>query len=280
MLLVPDPDLAITGLVAARLRRIAVVADVHEDYVGVAEEREWSRGPIKVVARAVARVAALAASRADVTVLTDPEHRPFSCRRRTVVLNVPGRGELGDVGTPDERPRAVYIGDVRVSRGLHAMVEAVLATDDWCLDIVGPIQDEDAAWVATRTSSAPDRITLHGRLAPPDAWKVAEGAWVGLSLLQDNPAFRVIMPTKIYEYLSFGLPVISTPLPRVLERIGTDEDAVTLTGEEDAAAILRRWSTDRAAAALARAAAARWRDEHIPARSPFDEAADVIASLR
>ena len=50
-----------------------------------------------------------------------------------------------------------------------------------------------------------------------------DGALAGLSLLHDEPNYRISMPTKVLEYMAYGVPVIATPLPlaeRLLSRHG------------------------------------------------------------
>ena len=52
---------------------------------------------------------------------------------------------------------------------------------------------------------------------------VVDGALAGLSLLHDEPNYRVSQPTKVIEYLAHGVPVVTTPLPlarRLVEDVG------------------------------------------------------------
>lgn len=278
VVLVPDPDLALTALPVRPLRGAAVVADVHEEYVRIADDRAWATGALRWVAKAGALVAVRAAARADATIVADGHYPPVRARRRVVVENIPGRHELGSAGSPSGTRRAIYIGDVRRSRGLVTMVDAVLDAPSWELDIVGPISAVDREWVASRTDGAPDRVRVHGRLAPPEAWAVAQGAACGLCLLDPTPAFLRQMPTKVYEYLAVGLPVLATPLPRLVPMLGGTDAAVLVADASAAAAALRAW-IDPAALQRSRAAAIAWADANLPARSPFADGADVIKEL-
>jgi glycosyltransferase involved in cell wall biosynthesis len=42
---------------------------------------------------------------------------------------------------------------------------------------------------------------------------VVDGSLAGISLLHDQPNYRVSMPTKIMEYMARGVPVVTTSLP-------------------------------------------------------------------
>lgn len=64
---------------------------------------------------------------------------------------------------------------------------------------------------------------------------------MGLLLLNDTPAFRRAVPSKLYEYLASGLPVVATPLPRVAELLAETGAGVVVDGSSGAAELLRRW---------------------------------------
>jgi glycosyltransferase involved in cell wall biosynthesis len=200
-----------------------------------------------------------------------------------VVRNTPDLEELPPAGAPGPTPTAVYVGDLRPSRGLHAMIDAVAATDDWHLDLVGELREVDPDALASELErrDLTDRIRLHGRLPLAQAWERARGAWVGLCLLEDTPAYRAALPTKVYEYLAVGLPVLATPLPRIRALIEQEASAgVCVPTPADAATTLRSWSADPAVLAPLRTAASDWATHHLAAGSPFDTLAAAILTLR
>ncbi len=287
VLLVLDPDVAATGLLSARLRRRRLVADVHEDYAALLRDRSWARGPAGLVGRAVVALATRAAARADLTVVADDHVPPAegSVRQRLVVRNVPSlRHVRGDGEQPapssTRAPRAVYVGDVRTSRGLRTMLEAVAAAPGWELDLVGPVAAADAGWLEQRAAD-PDmagRVRVHGRRDPAASWRLARGADVGMVLLEDTPAFREALPTKVGEYLAAGLAVLATPLPRVAEVVGSTGGGVLVPDAAAAAATLTGWSehpeTLAEVRAAARAAAAGLLEE-----DPYEVLAEELTML-
>jgi glycosyltransferase involved in cell wall biosynthesis len=130
--------------------------------------------------------------------------------------------------------------------------------------------------------AAPDltgRIHLHGRQPPAAAWRIAGDATVGLALLDDTPAFRAAMPTKVYEYLAAGMAVLATPLPRVVDLLDESGAGVVVRDNGQAGAILRHWSGEGAGElAQLRAAARAWSGEHVASGSPYDAfAAEIVA---
>lgn len=278
VLVLTDPDLFAPALLARKLGRVdIVVADVYEDYATVLHDRSWARGPAGIIGIAIAWLAERAARRADLTLVADAQVPPRRARRRLVVENRPSLEELPEPG-PGESRRAVYVGDVRTSRGAIEMIEAVEAAPPWTLDIIGPLSDPDPSTVETAAARS-DRIRLHGRLPLDRAWEVAAGACVGFALLEDTPAYRAAMPTKLYEYFGAGMAVLSTPLPRPAELVRSQNAGAVVSDGSDAAGMLRFWHDHPGELAEARRRGRAWAEAELGSPTPFDEAAAEIRQL-
>ena len=278
-----DPDL----IPAARLRRgfsrgRRLAVDLHEDYVALLADRAWAHGAAGAVAKTWARTAIALSRNADLTVVADQHVPPVEAARRLVVRNLPDLTLLPPPAEPARRPRALYIGDVRESRGLFTMLRTIELAPDWELDIVGPVAARDrerlAEWQST--STAANRVRLHGRMPPLAAWRMAAGAWVGLSLLHSTPAFESAIPSKIYEYLACGLPVLSTPIRRAAELVEQAGAGAVVADPESAAATLNAWSADPGGTfELCRKSAREWSRGEATAANPHDNFAAAIADL-
>jgi len=289
VLLVLDPDLVLPALVRRWLagRRggagagSVLVADVHEDYAKALLDRSWARGPRMVAGRFLVASAVRATARADVTLVADEHLPPRRPRSRLVVRNVPLLDMLPVPEAPDPVPRALYVGDVRRSRGLQMMLAVLEACPDWSLDVVGPVAAADQEWLARwrATSPARDRVTFHGRRPPREAWQLARGAWAGLCLLEPTPAFVGALPSKILEYLACGLPVVTTPLPRAAALVADTGAGAVAADVEAAAAALQGWS-QRPAELLAQQAAARhWAGENLAPSGAYGEFSETMVRL-
>ena len=277
IVVVMDPDLALTAMPVRRWGGV-LLADVHEDYRRVAHDRSWVRGPVRPVASLLGGIAARAAARADATAVADDHIPPLRARRRLVVPNLPSVSEVPLAGARESAPRAVYIGDVRPSRGLRSMVTAVLAARPWQLDIVGPISPADRDWVRGVVGQE-TRVRLHGRLEFSRSWALAQGAWAGLALLEDTPAFRQAVPTKLYEYMGAGVAVVVSPLPRMAALVEASGAGRVARDADEAAAVLREWHATPSLVDAHGRAARRWAADNLPATSPFDEAVSVVLDI-
>jgi glycosyltransferase involved in cell wall biosynthesis len=277
-----DPDSLLGAWAATRLRQRALVADVHEDYAQLLRDRNWATGPRAAVARALIAVAEKAAASAELTLVADEHVPPAQGRQRLVVRNEPDLSMLPQRVDPADTPRAVYVGDVRRSRGLFTMISALDGAPDWELDVIGPIATEDRTELALRLARGPDvarRIRWHGRLDPVRAWRVAEGAWVGLCLLEDTPAFREAVPSKLYEYLAVGLVPLVSDLPRQAELVRASGSGLVVRDAPDAAQALRTFADNPLIHTALRERALMWSHARRRGPSAYDVAAERIHGL-
>jgi glycosyltransferase involved in cell wall biosynthesis len=286
VLLTIDPDTVPSALISARLGRKRLVADVHEDYLALLADRSWLRWPMGPPVRALTRTVVGLAGRADVTVVAD-DHvppAPARCRDRLIVRNLPDLTMLptsSEAGDKEGSLRAVYIGDLRRSRGGRDVVEAVALAPAWSLDLVGPAPAEEAEWLTHRLR-CPDlagRVRWHGRQPPEQAWQLARGAHVGMTLLSDTPAFRAAVPSKVYEYLACGLAVMTTSLPRVVELIADAGAGWVVDGVAPTGQLLRELAEDRSLLEDRMRAAARWSVQQSVAPSAYDVLAARAVTL-
>jgi glycosyltransferase involved in cell wall biosynthesis len=281
VLLALDPDVVPAALLVARLRRRRLVVDVHEDYVALSHDRAWASGALGSLTRAGVRAVLAAVRRADLVVVADEHVPPRTAPSRLVVRNAPGATYLPNPCDPGPVPRAIYIGDVRRSRGLPLMLAAVEATPGWELDVVGPVAGADRAWLDGWIASSPAacRVRFHGRKPPEQAWALARGAWVGLSLLDDTPAFRDAVPSKLYEYLAAGLAVVTTPLPRAAA-IVTESAAGAVVADADALSVtLRDWGEQPERLLPLRSSAVAWANTAFTGASGYDVLAQRLSEL-
>ncbi len=250
-----DPDSAVACHRRVRFSRsILHVADVHEDYVALLRDRAWARGPAAWAGLRVARAGERAAAAANLTSVADNHLLP-DAPRRLVVRNVP---VVADREPRASQPRAVYVGDIRASRGAFDMLDAIRDAPGWTLDLIGPVAAADRVEFDRHAAELADRVTWHGRLPPAAAWAIARGSWAGFSLLHDTPAFRDASPSKVYEYAANGIAAIVTGLPRQRELIEASGGGVVAADAEEASAQLREWSARPALLAALADAGRSW----------------------
>jgi glycosyltransferase involved in cell wall biosynthesis len=281
VLLTLDPDSLVAARVVGAVRRRPVVADVHEDYGRLVQDRDWSVGLLGVLGRLLVGAADRSAGTAALTLVSDEHVPPRRARRRMVLRNEADLRLVGAPAEPDPQPRACYVGDVRPSRGLFAMLDAVAAAPGWTLDVVGPVREADRPAVEKRCRAADlaGRVRWHGRRPPHEAWALVAGAWAGLALLDDTPAFRDALPSKVYEYLATGIVPVVTDLPRqraLIEEVGA---GAVVANAAEAAAVLRSWAADPSSWQRARVATLAWSAAREDAGTAYDRAAEAVEEV-
>ena len=239
--LLPDPELLVTGTIVARLLGVRAVLDIHEDFAAVAADREWIPSFLRPPVAFLSKLLVALGRRWSNATIVAAEH--LSRPGDVVVPNFPSAYWFPGSKPPGSRPAAVYVGDITVSRGAHEMVGLLDRVRDLHLELIGPISDElrTDLLVRAKKNNTADRLHLTGRLSYEEAWKRAAGATAGLSLLRNTPAYRAALPTKLWEYLATGLPVIASSLPAQRELLNSTGAGVVVGSTEEAAQLLERW---------------------------------------
>ncbi|HEY5889285.1 MAG TPA: glycosyltransferase, partial [Acidimicrobiia bacterium] len=210
VVILPDPELFVLGSLAARLRGVRPIIDIHENYSKAVASREWIPGWLKPLGRLLAgtntRMARKLAS--EVIVAADELSFPGA----VVVLNVPDPADFEVVPPDMVHPTAVYVGDVTEARGALEIAELASRLPDiefLVIGRVGPNLAAEMVEIAGQNSS----LTLVGRKSHGEAWEMASGSIAGLSLLRPLPAYLEATATKLWEYSAAGIPPVVTNLP-------------------------------------------------------------------
>ena len=279
------PEAQLTSWAASKVRARIYCADIYEDYLTLLRDRRWAKkflGIPGLFGSLIAKSGTFFTAQAAVTTVADVQVPPFQAKNRIVLRNLPDATHLTQSGSLSKTPRAIYIGDVRESRGLHTMLQSAVLAPEWHFDIVGPISHNDAAWIhlwSISNEDAASRVTFHGRLSPEKSWHLVAGAWVGLSLLEPTPAFIAAIPSKLYEYMSVGLATISTPLPRCAELITKSGAGELADGPESVARILKQWADHPAEIKAIRKRALDWSSENLDSDTEYGAMVSAIHSL-
>lgn len=219
---VHDPELLPLAGLLRRTTGARVVYDVHENY--------RSKGPL--LGRALRALERWGFRQVDHVLLAEERYRSIVADEtvpHTHVANyfVPIEEESADAGEMDissEPTRLLYTGTLSESRGLRTMIELAAqvrrANRPETVEMVGICHHED------QRARAEDRIRaeeledvverkgwdtyVHPSAMPPHYRR----ADVGLALFESRSNYVDSMPTKFYEYLHYGLPIVCSAFPR------------------------------------------------------------------
>lgn len=207
-----DPELMLLGLML-RLHGKEVIFDVHEDIPRDILDKPWIprflRRPTSFAAKTVLRV--LQRGYSGIVAATPAIAENYSHPRKVVVANYPNVEELA---SKTQRPIAdrersvIYIGEISALRGAAEMVRAIGALRGAVrLLLVGPFED---AALREQVCKLPgwryvDYLGPRHRSDLPDLLSTARA---GLLLMLPAENHYDALPTKVFEYMAAGLPVI------------------------------------------------------------------------
>ena len=260
-----DPELI---PVAHRLRRVTkarVVYDVHEDY--------GARGGVE--GRALRALERWCFRWVDHVILAEESYRaliPEDAPPVTTVHNYfrpPETPPPLPKTPPKETFELLYTGTQGLARGLDVMLDVAKTAQEaglpWRLTLAGVCRlsaDRAAAEARIRTERLAGAVRRDGwesYLPWAEMEPYYRAAHVGLALLRPEPNYVETVPTKFYEYLHYGLPILCSDFPRwraFVARHGCG--AVVDPRDADAVVrVLRAWFEEPERYARLSAAAAR-----------------------
>jgi glycosyltransferase involved in cell wall biosynthesis len=214
-----DPELIPLGLILKCLRR-RVIYDVHEDLPRQIMSKDWVATPMRRPLSVAWAVLEWIATRVmDLTVAATPAiAKRFPPEKTIVVQNYPLPQELASpIQSPYESrpPIVVYVGGIEAIRGAPQMVNAVsrlnrrfaarlVLAGEFYPSALRDELEQMEGW---------QHVIDRGWLSRSQVRELLDEARIGLVLFQDAPNHREAQPSKLFEYMSAGLPVIASDFP-------------------------------------------------------------------
>ena len=224
-----DPELLPVGVLLKILTPAKIVYDVHEDVAKHALGKSWwSPWKRKVFAFVLNTVEWLSHWFFDLIICAEDSYLSKFHKTSVVIHNYPLLVEWN--GSSSKTTDLIYVGTVRRKRGIFEMIKAVelliRRKRQVTLEVIGPFfpselrEETEELLVQTRLSK---NISISGALDHRQIFEHIAGARIGLALLHPDSNYIHSLPTKMFEYMMFGLPVLVSDFPlwrEIVEREG------------------------------------------------------------
>jgi glycosyltransferase involved in cell wall biosynthesis len=153
-----------------------------------------------------------------VIVTTESIAEKFARFNSIVIHNYPDLDMLSNPSSIEKERKKkvlVYVGGISRLRGAVEMVRALEHLDhidSLCLNMIGRFEPPELER-ELQTLPGYRRICLLGWLKPEEVYKELRFADVGLVCLHPEPYYIVACPTKLFEYMAAGLPLVASNFP-------------------------------------------------------------------
>lgn len=223
-----DPALLPAGILLRLLTGAAVICDQHEDTPAQILSKYWIPSPLRralsLAMRTVEAFGLTGMGIIEASMIRGRYRQPKqSIRNLPIVPAISSRRRVEDFQGP---PRFVYVGGVSEDRGIWNMLHLAKGLRDrgtnFRMSIAGPhwppkLMDEVREFIDNH--GLQEAVISSGRIPHEEAIQLVADSTVGLCLLNDIPNYRYALPTKILEYMTYGLPVVGSNLPCTVDYI-------------------------------------------------------------
>jgi glycosyltransferase involved in cell wall biosynthesis len=218
-----DPELL--PWMARLAKRATVIYDVHEDLAKSVRTKGWIPRALRETIARLSRRAEQRYSRRMQLVLAEQSYaQDYNWVPATVVLNMPRVDDLLAINElKHAQPTVAYLGTVNASRGTLVTLEALSKLKDEGQDVafecMGPVSPAHQAELRSLAAARGIELNVPGYTPSVEGWHRVSRCQIGLALLKPLPNFVDSYPTKIFEYMALGLPIVASNLPLYRELV-------------------------------------------------------------
>jgi glycosyltransferase involved in cell wall biosynthesis len=220
-----DPDF-ILWVLPLKLLGFKVIANIHEDIASQILNKYWLPPILRRTASLLLRltfpivVNILCNGR---VCATDKIGSIFKKKNTTICRNFPtnsfavSRTMLPEQSLHRDQLSLVYVGVLEERRGLDIMLQLSDSLLVSSLRLVGKFSPKNLENKVRSFASQNQKIQVVGEVPHEDIRNHIDICDIGLCFLEENPAYVESLPTKIFEYLVRGKPVIANNYPALRE---------------------------------------------------------------
>ncbi len=244
-----DPELLPIGVLLKLFTRGKVIYDVHENVkeqiLNKAWLPLWSRKLLSLSYELIEKLSILVID--EVIIAEDSYTKNYQGHKNvTAIRNYPilsylethtGTRIAADlVMDGDHNFKVTYVGGVTKLRGALELIESISIVkanghQGVVLNLIGPIMPPALRAELDgliREYGLKQDVSIPGRIPHDTIYEVLSKSNVGVAILRPDPNYVESLPTKLFEYMAAGLPVIASNFPLWKEIVEGNECGLTV----------------------------------------------------
>ena len=140
---------------------------------------------------------------------TEVIQRTYKNQNTTIVGNEARREDFQNLSPNFESRKVLFVGSMSEAHCFSAVVRAVSNIDGLELIIAG---NADQSLLLKSQAILGDRLSFVGWASRNQLLKLISSSTVGMVTYQSSPTYNDSQPTKLFEFLMSGLPVVASPI--------------------------------------------------------------------
>jgi len=209
-----DPEFLFYGLII-RHKGKQVIYDVHEDLPKQILSKSYIH-PIlrRLVSRLVAIIEKKISGKLSAIVTVTPTINKIFSQYNTecyIINNYPKFEEFDFSDISKKKDEICYVGGITKVRGIEELIDAI-ENVNLSLNLAGNFES-DSFKMLLMNKPGWKKVNYLGYLTPKETYKVISRSFAGISTFYPEPNHLTSRPTKIFEYMYAGIPIIASNFP-------------------------------------------------------------------
>jgi len=232
-----DPELLLAAMFLKIFTRRKIVYDIHEEIYSGILTKEWLPFFLrKLIAVFYKILEKIAIHFIDQIILAEDSYLKYYKNKNAIVIrNYPFicyAKNLKNIKNLD--PTIIYSGAISENRGAIEMIEAINILKEKhfyiSLNLVGHIQKNFYRKLDNLINyyGLQKNVFINNPVNHPNVYKLINQSWIGLSLLHPDPNFKESLSTKLFEYMTVGIPSIVSDFPLLKDIVEENNCGITV----------------------------------------------------